>query len=164
MEIGFVGLGRMGFNMTLRLLKGGHRVVAWNRTADKTQEAANHGAVIAATIPEMVTKLAAPRAVWIMIPAGAPVDAMVDQLVPLLAKGDLVVDGGNSNYKDDRRRAERLATAGLMYVDAGTSGGIWGLQNGYCMMLGGPDEAIARLRPGLDTLAAGRWARATSRR
>ncbi len=153
MEIGFVGLGRMGFNMTLRLLQGGHRVVAWNRSADKTQEAARHGAVAAASVPELVKALAGPRVVWIMLPAGGPVEDMIDQLVPLLAQGDLVVDGGNSNYKDDQRRAKRLAEAGLLYADAGTSGGIWGLKNGYCMMVGGPDEAIARLEPGLDTLA-----------
>ncbi len=153
MDIGFVGLGRMGFNMTLRLLAGGHRVVAWNRSAGKTREAAAHGAEAAATIADLVRALAPPRAVWIMLPAGRPVDDLVEQLAPLLARGDLVVDGGNSNYRDDQRRAARLAPAGLLYADAGTSGGIWGLKNGYCMMLGGPDEAIARLKPGLDTLA-----------
>ncbi len=153
MDIGFVGLGRMGFNMTLRLLAGGHRVVAWNRSAEKTREAAAHGAEAAATIADLVRALAPPRAVWIMLPAGRPVDDLVEQLAPLLARGDLVVDGGNSNYRDDQRRAARLAPAGLLYADAGTSGGIWGLKNGYCMMLGGPDEAIARLKPGLDTLA-----------
>ncbi len=153
MEIGFVGLGRMGFNMTLRLLGGGHRVVAWNRSAEKTREAASHGAVAAESVADLVRALATPRAVWIMLPAGRPVDDMIDQLVPMLARGDLVVDGGNSNYKDDQRRAARLAQAGLHYADAGTSGGVWGLKNGYCMMVGGPDEAIARLRPALDTLA-----------
>ena len=153
MEIGFVGLGRMGFNMTLRLVQGGHKVVAWNRSADKTQEAARHGAVAAASVSDLVKGLASPRAIWIMLPAGKPVDDMIGQLVPMLAKGDLVVDGGNSNYKDDQRRAKNLAEIGLLYADAGTSGGIWGLKNGYCMMVGGPDEAIARLRPGLDTLA-----------
>ena len=153
MQIGFVGLGRMGFNMTLRLVQGGHKVVAWNRSADKTHEAASHGAVAAASIPELVKGLASPRVIWIMLPAGKPVDDMIAQLVPLLAKGDLVVDGGNSNYKDDQRRAKSLAEVGLLYADAGTSGGIWGLKNGYCMMVGGPDEAIARLKPALDTLA-----------
>ncbi len=153
MEIGFVGLGRMGFNMTLRLLGGGHRVVAWNRSAEKTREAASHGAVAADSVADLVRGLATPRVVWIMLPAGRPVDDMIDQLVPMLSRGDLVVDGGNSNYKDDQRRAARLAQAGLHYADAGTSGGIWGLKNGYCMMVGGTDEAIARLRPALDTLA-----------
>ncbi len=153
MEIGFVGLGRMGFNMTLRLLGGGHRVVAWNRSADKTREAASHGAVAAESVADLVRSLAAPRVVWIMLPAGRPVDDMIDQLVPMLSRGDLVVDGGNSNFKDDQRRAARLAQAGLLYADAGTSGGIWGLKNGYCMMVGGPEEAITRLKPALDTLA-----------
>jgi 6-phosphogluconate dehydrogenase len=153
MDIGFVGLGRMGLNMTRRLLAGGHRVVAWNRSPDKVQEAARHGAVPAATLADLAASLAAPRAVWVMLPAGEATDAAIRALAPSLARGDLVVDGGNSNFHDDRRRAAELAGAGLLYADAGTSGGIWGLQNGYCMMLGGPGEAIARLRPALDTLA-----------
>jgi 6-phosphogluconate dehydrogenase len=153
MEIGFVGLGRMGFNMTLRLLQGGHRVVAWNRSPEKVQEAAKHGAVAAGSIDELVAKLTAPRAIWVMLPAGAATDEAIGKLTSLLAPGDLVVDGGNSNFHDDQRRAKQLAAAGLLYADAGTSGGIWGLKNGYCMMLGGPGEAIARLKPGLDTLA-----------
>jgi 6-phosphogluconate dehydrogenase len=153
MEIGFVGLGRMGFNMTLRLLAGGHRVVAWDRSAETTKQAAARGATGVGSLAELARALAAPRAVWIMVPAGKPVDDLVEQLAGLLSRGDLVVDGGNSNFKDDRRRAERLAQVGIHYVDAGTSGGVWGLKNGYCMMLGGPDEAIAILRPALDTLA-----------
>ena len=153
MEIGFVGLGRMGFNMTLRLLRGGHRVVAWNRSPDKVQDAARHGAVGAASLADLAGRLAAPRAVWVMLPAGAATDDAIRALVPALAPGDLVVDGGNSNFHDDQRRAKELAGAGLLYADAGTSGGIWGLENGYCMMLGGPGEAIARLQPALDTLA-----------
>ena len=153
MDIGFVGLGRMGFNMTLRLLRGGHRVVAWNRSPDKVQDAARHGAVGAASLADLAGRLAAPRAVWVMLPAGAATDDAIRALVPALAPGDLVVDGGNSNFHDDPRRAKDLAGAGLLYADAGTSGGIWGLENGYCMMLGGPGEAIARLQPALDTLA-----------
>ena len=153
MEIGFVGLGRMGFNMTLRLLRGGHRVVAWNRSPDKVQDAARHGAVGAASLADLAGRLAAPRAVWVMLPAGAATDDAIRALVPALAPGDLVVDGGNSNFPADQRRAKELAGAGLLYADAGTSGGIWGLENGYCMMLGGPGEAIARLQPALDTLA-----------
>ena len=153
MEIGFVGLGRMGFNMTLRLLQGGHRVVAWNRSPDKVEEVARQGAVPAASLAELVAKLAAPRAVWVMLPAGAPTDEAIRAIAPGLSPGDLVVDGGNSNFRDDQRRAKELSASGLLYVDAGTSGGIWGLKNGYCMMLGGPAEAIARLKPGLDTLA-----------
>ncbi len=153
MDIGFVGLGRMGFNMTLRLLRGGHRVVAWNRSPEKVQEAAAQGAVAAATVADLVKALPTPRVVWIMLPAGATTDEMIEQLVPMLAKGDLVVDGGNTNFHDDKRRAARLAPAGIDYADVGTSGGIWGLQNGYCMMAGGSQAAIARLRPALDTLA-----------
>jgi 6-phosphogluconate dehydrogenase len=153
MEIGFVGLGRMGFNMTLRLLQGGHRVVAWNRSADKVEEVARQGAVAAASLADLVAKLATPRTVWIMLPAGAPTDDAIRAIAPALSPGDLVVDGGNSNFHDDQRRAKELAASGVLYADAGTSGGIWGLKNGYCMMLGGPAEAIARLKPGLDTLA-----------
>ena len=153
MEIGFVGLGRMGFNMTLRLLQGGHRVVAWNRSPDKVEEVARHGAIPAASLTDLAAKLSAPRAVWVMLPAGAPTDEAIRALMPAMAPGDLVVDGGNSNFRDDQRRAKELEGSGVLYADAGTSGGIWGLKNGYCMMLGGPTEALARLKPGLDTLA-----------
>ena len=153
MELGFVGLGRMGFNMTLRLVQGGHRVVAWNRSSDKIQEAVSHGAVAGASIPELVKSLAAPRIVWVMLPAGQATDDMIDQLTPLLRKGDLIVDGGNTNFHDDQRRAKKLADFGIHYADVGTSGGIWGLKNGYCMMAGGESESMARLRPALDTLA-----------
>jgi len=153
MEIGFVGLGRMGFNMTLRLLQGGHRIVAWNRSPEKVEEVARHGAVAAASLAELATKLAAPRVVWVMLPAGAATDEAIRAIAPGLAPGDLVVDGGNSNFRDDQRRAKELAASGVQYVDAGVSGGIWGLKLGYCMILGGPAEAIARLKPGLDTLA-----------
>ena len=153
MDIGFIGLGRMGFNMTLRLVGGSHRVVGWDRNADTVRDAAGKGAVAAGSIAELVQALPAPRAIWIMLPAGKPVDDTIDQLVPMLSKGDLVIDGGNSNFKDDQRRAARLAEAGMLYADVGTSGGIWGLKNGYCMMIGGADEAIARLKTGLDTLA-----------
>ena len=153
MEIGFVGLGRMGFNMVRRLLLGGHRVVAWNRSADKTEEAVQHGAIAASTIADLVKALQTPRVVWVMVPAGQATDAMIDELTPLLSQGDLIVDGGNTNFHDDQRRAKRLAEAGIHYVDVGTSGGIWGLANGYCMMAGGEDASIARLRSALDTLA-----------
>jgi 6-phosphogluconate dehydrogenase len=153
MEIGFVGLGRMGLNMTLRLLRGGHRVVAYDRGAEAVASAAANGARGASGLAELVTALAAPRTVWLMIPSGRPVDDTLDRLIPLLGRGDLVVDGGNSNYRDSVRRAERLAGSGMLFADAGTSGGIWGLANGYCLMVGGTDEAIARLKPALDTLA-----------
>ncbi len=153
MELGFLGLGRMGFNMTLRLVRGGHRVVAWNRSADKVQEAVAQGAEGASSVADVVAKLATPRVLWVMLPAGKATDEMIDQLVPLLAKGDLIVDGGNTNFHDDKRRAAKLAEAGIGYADVGTSGGVWGLQNGYCMMAGGEAGALSRLAPALDTLA-----------
>ena len=153
MEIGFVGLGRMGLNMTRRLLGGGHRVIAYDRSAEAVDAAAAAGATGAGSLDELVAGLAAPRAVWVMLPAGDATETTIRALTPLLAPGDLVVDGGNTNFHDDQRRARTLGDAGLLYADAGTSGGVWGLQNGYCMMVGGPDDAIARLRPALDTLA-----------
>ena len=153
MELGFVGLGRMGCNMTVRLLRGGHKLVAYDRAPAAVAEAARQGARGAASPADLVAGLASPRVVWLMIPAGKPVDDTLEQLEPLLSRGDLVVDGGNSNYKDGKRRAQRLAAHGVEFVDCGTSGGVWGLANGYCMMLGGSDEAIARLKPALDTLA-----------
>jgi 6-phosphogluconate dehydrogenase len=153
MDIGFVGLGRMGLNMTIRLARAGHRVVAWNRSPDKVAEARSHGAEGAATLEALVAALQPPRAIWAMIPAGKPVDDLLDVLMPLLKRGDLVVDGGNSNYRDSKRRAERLKAAGLELMDAGVSGGIWGLEVGYCMMLGGEPNSVARLKPALDSLA-----------
>ena len=153
MDIGMIGLGRMGYNMTLRLLGGKHRVVVFDRSAATVTEAGSHGATPAASLAALVAALPAPRAVWAMIPAGAPVDETIEALLPVLAPGDLFVDGGNSNYHDSRRRAQRLAAAGIQFVDAGVSGGVWGLQVGYCMMLGGAPAAIDRLRPALDTLA-----------
>ena len=153
MDIGFVGLGRMGLNMTRRLLRGGHRVVATNRSAGPVAEAAKEGAEPAASLAEVVKSLAAPRVLWLMIPSGQPVDDTLDQLLPLLSKGDLVVDGGNSWYKDSKRRHARARELGIEYVDAGTSGGIWGLQVGYCLMVGGEPAAVARLAPALATLA-----------
>jgi 6-phosphogluconate dehydrogenase len=153
MKIGFVGLGRMGFNMTLRLVRAGHSVVGYDPMPPPVDEAKAQGAIPAHTLEELVAKLEPPRVVWAMIPAGPPVDGLLDRLMPLLGPGDLFVDGGNSNYQDSRRRHERLAQAQLGFVDAGVSGGIWGLANGYCMMLGGESAAIARLRPALDALA-----------
>ena len=153
MEIGFVGLGRMGLNMTIRLMRAGHRVVAWDRGADPVAKAKAQGAVGAASLEELVESLAAPRAIWAMIPAGQPVDDLLDALLPRLERGDLMVDGGNSNYRDSKRRTERMKSAGLDFVDAGVSGGIWGLENGYCMMLGGDAKAVALLKPVLESLA-----------
>ncbi|HYC56747.1 MAG TPA: decarboxylating 6-phosphogluconate dehydrogenase [Candidatus Binatia bacterium] len=153
MDIGFVGLGRMGLNMTRRLLRGGHGVVAFDRSAEQVGEAVKAGAIAAGDLAGMVAALAPPRAIWAMIPAGGPVDDLIGNLVPLLQAGDVVVDGGNSNYKDTQRRARQLEQAGLHLVDAGTSGGIWGLELGYCIMAGGKPEALALLGPALDTLA-----------
>jgi 6-phosphogluconate dehydrogenase len=153
MELGFVGLGRMGLNMTIRLLRAGHAVVGHDRTRPPIDEAVRQGARPAYSLEEMAIALRAPRVVWLMIPAGAPVDEMLDRLGGILSRGDLIVDGGNSNWRDGRRRAERARAAGFEFVDCGTSGGIWGLENGYCMMLGGESAAIDRLAPALDTLA-----------
>jgi 6-phosphogluconate dehydrogenase len=153
MEIGMVGLGRMGLNMTIRLLRAGHQVVSTDRSPSAIEQAARHGARAAPTLDELARSLDPPRAVWAMIPAGKPVDELIEALAPRLGRGDILVDGGNSNYKDSTRRARALADAGIAFVDAGTSGGIWGLEAGYCLMLGGEGAAIRRLAPALDTLA-----------
>jgi 6-phosphogluconate dehydrogenase len=153
MEFGMIGLGRMGGNMVRRLLKGGHRAVVWNKTPEPIQELAQTEAIPAASLEEFVSKLTAPRAIWMMIPAGEATQSTIDYLVPLLSPGDLIIDGGNSNYKDSMARAEALAVHGLHFVDVGTSGGIWGLTEGYSMMIGGSAEAVARIRPILETLA-----------
>ena len=155
MEIGMIGLGRMGANMSKRLAGGGHRVVAFDRHPEKVQELVNQGCVGAASIEELVQKLKAPRAIWLMIPAGAPVDQTLDMLIPLLAPHDLIIDGGNSYYKDSMRRAVMLKGKNLNFVDVGTSGGIWGISEGYSMMIGGEKEAVDRLNPIFETLAPG---------
>jgi len=153
MPLGFVGLGRMGSNMVTRLLQGGHSVVAWDVNADAVRAVAGAGARGAASLAELAGALAPPRAGWVMVPAGEPTERTVRELAGLLAAGDTIVDGGNSYYKDDIRRAAELAARGLSYVDAGTSGGIWGLRLGYCLMVGGPAPAVARLEPVFRTLA-----------
>ncbi len=153
MEIGMIGLGRMGGNMTRRLLQGGHRVVVFDRNADAVQAAEAEGATAAGSLAELVQSLQPPRPVWMMVPAGAPVEATIAELSPLMSSGDVLIDGGNSNYKDTIRRAEALAPTGIRYVDAGTSGGIWGLTEGYCLMVGGEPEAYALIEPALTTLA-----------
>jgi len=153
MQLGFVGLGRMGSNMVTRLLQGGHSVVAWDVNADAVRAVAAAGARGAASLAELAGVLAPPRAVWVMVPAGEPTEKTVRELTGLLAAGDTIVDGGNSYYKDDVRRAAELAPRGLFYVDAGTSGGIWGLRLGYCLMVGGPAPAVTRLEPVFRTLA-----------
>ncbi|HEX5437111.1 MAG TPA: decarboxylating 6-phosphogluconate dehydrogenase [Gemmatimonadaceae bacterium] len=156
MKIGMVGLGRMGANMTTRLLEGGHTVVVYDRNADAVATAAEGGAVPSASLEEVVRQLAAPRAVWIMVPAGGPTEDTVRALAALLDRGDTIIDGGNSNYKDSMRRAESVAPRGIAFVDVGTSGGIWGLAEGYSMMVGGERAAAERLRPIFETLAPGK--------
>jgi 6-phosphogluconate dehydrogenase len=153
MEIGFVGLGRMGKNMVLRLLAGGHRVVAWNRSSEPMAEVIAKGATAARDFADLVAQLTPPRVVWVMLPAGDVTEKTLGDLAPLFARGDILVDGGNAHYKDSRRRAAELAARGLMFVDAGTSGGIWGLEIGYCLMVGGERAAVDRIAPVLATLA-----------
>ncbi len=153
MRIGFIGLGRMGANMVRRLLRDGHAIVAYNRTAEKTREIATEGAEPAFTLAELVAKLEKPRAIWIMVPAGDATEAQIDELAELLEPGDTIVDGGNTNYHDDRRRHPKLKEQGIRYVDAGVSGGIWGLKVGYCMMVGGEPEAVQPLEPIFRSLA-----------
>ena len=153
MDLGFVGLGRMGGNMVTRLVQGGHRVVAYDRSPGAAALAKASGAEIVGTLAELADALRAPRAVWVMVPAGEPTESTIATLADTLARDDIVVDGGNTRWTDDVRRGRELAARGLSYVDAGTSGGIWGLQNGYCLMVGGESAAIARLAPVLTTLA-----------
>jgi len=153
MRIGFVGLGRMGANMVRRLLRDGHEVVAYNRTPEKTKEIAGEGATAAFSIGELVEKLEKPRAVWIMVPAGDATEAQIEELLEHLQAGDTIIDGGNTNFHDDQRRQRDLAAKGINYVDAGTSGGIWGLQVGYCLMVGGEKEAVEPLEPIFKSLA-----------
>jgi 6-phosphogluconate dehydrogenase len=153
MRIGFVGLGRMGGNMVRRLLRDGHEVVAYNRTPEKTKEIEGEGAIASFTIAELVEKLEKPRAVWIMVPAGDATEAQIDELMEHLEPGDTIIDGGNTNFHDDQRRHGELAAKGIHYVDAGTSGGVWGLQVGYCLMVGGEDAAVTPLEPIFTSLA-----------
>jgi 6-phosphogluconate dehydrogenase len=153
MELGMIGLGRMGANMTERLVLGGHRVITYDRSAEAVHRVVDKGAVGAHSLADFVKQLSLPRAIWLMVPSGDPVDQTIEQLLPQLSKGDILIDGGNSNYKDSIRRAERLKQQGLHFVDAGTSGGIWGLKVGYCMMVGGEKEIVARLEPIFKTLA-----------
>jgi len=155
MELGMIGLGRMGGNMTARLLKGGHTLVVYDPNPQAVQAAAAAGAMPADSIPALVKQLAPPRAVWIMVPAGEPTESTIQTLLGLLAPGDSVIDGGNSNYKDSLRRAALLREHGLSFVDVGTSGGIWGLAEGYSLMIGGEKDSVERLRPIFETLAPG---------
>jgi 6-phosphogluconate dehydrogenase len=154
MQLGMIGLGRMGANMVRRLMKGGHECVVYDVSPDSVKELAGEGATGSESMEDFVGKLEKPRSVWLMVPA-AVVDSTLDELVPLLDEGDAVIDGGNSYYRDDIRRAERLAKDKIDYVDTGTSGGVWGLDRGYCLMIGGPDASVERLDPIFATLAPG---------
>ncbi len=153
MKLAMIGLGRMGANMTQRLIRGGHEVVAYDLREEAVARAVETGAAGAVSLEEVVSRLEAPRVVWLMVPAGDPVDGTLASLAPLLDAGDVIVDGGNSNFKDTLRRAAELEERGLTLVDAGTSGGIWGLAEGYSLMVGGSPEAVERVRPALETLA-----------
>ncbi|MDQ3950178.1 MAG: decarboxylating 6-phosphogluconate dehydrogenase [Gemmatimonadota bacterium] len=153
MQIGIIGLGRMGANMATRLVRGGHDVVAYSHGSNAAARAATAGAVSAASLDDLVRRLHPPRAVWVMVPAGEPTETTVASLGERLARGDVVIDGGNSNYKDSMRRAATLAERGVRLIDVGTSGGIWGLAEGYSLMVGGDAAAAERLRPIFETLA-----------
>ncbi|GAB4244615.1 MAG: decarboxylating 6-phosphogluconate dehydrogenase [Thermoleophilia bacterium] len=155
MELGIIGLGRMGANMARRLLASGHRVVANNRSPGPIDEIAQEGAVPAYSPEELVRILVPPRSVWVMVPAGGPTEQMVEHLAEILSPGDTVVDGGNSYYRDSVRRYEELKSRGLNFVDVGTSGGVWGLSEGYSLMVGGESEPVERLRPVFESLAPG---------
>ncbi|BAK33018.1 NAD-dependent 6-phosphogluconate dehydrogenase [Microlunatus phosphovorus NM-1] len=154
MQLGMVGLGRMGANIVRRLMRDGHECVVYDVSADSVAELASEGAIGANSPEDFVAKLSGPRAVWVMIPASLT-GKIVDQFAELLEPGDTIIDGGNSNYRDDVRRARKLAEQGINYVDIGTSGGVFGLERGYCLMVGGPDEAVERLDPILKTIAPG---------
>jgi 6-phosphogluconate dehydrogenase len=153
MQIGMIGLGRMGSGMTQRLVSGGHDVVAFDLDPAARERAAAAGATPAATPKELVGKLEAPRVVWVMVPAGDPTEIAIDELAELLDSGDAIVDGGNSRYTDSQRRAAQLSTHGIEFADAGVSGGVWGLEEGYCLMVGAAPETFARVEPALRTLA-----------
>ncbi len=155
MQLGMIGLGRMGANMVRRLMRGGHECVVYDRNTDAVKQLAGEGPVGAFSLEEFVEKLQTPRAIWLMVPSGV-VDASLAELKPLLQAGDIVIDGGNSYYIDDIRRAGELADLGIKYMDVGTSGGVWGLERGYCLMIGGPDDAAQHLDPIFKALAPGR--------
>lgn len=153
MELGFIGLGKMGMNMVTRLRRDNHRVVVFDRSADLVKQAEGQGCVAASSLADMIGKLTAPRTVWVMVPSGAPTEETVQAVAALLQPGDTIVDGGNTRFHDDVRRAADLKKKQLHYVDAGTSGGIWGLKVGYCLMIGGEEAPVKRLTPLFTTLA-----------
>jgi len=155
MKLGMIGLGRMGGNIARRLMRGGHGVVVFDQNAEAVKELAGEGAEGASSLADLHGRLDTPAIVWVMLPAGQPTEATIDALAELAKPGDIVIDGGNSFYKDDIRRAAALKPRGIRYVDVGTSGGVWGLERGYCMMIGGDTEVVRHLDPIFDTLAPG---------
>ncbi len=155
MQIGMVGLGKMGANMTRRLMRGGHQVVVTDLSADNVRQLASEGAVASSSLDDFVTKLGKPRVAWLMVPAGDPTEQTVQALAKKFERGDILIDGGNSYFKDDIRRGEQLKEKGIHYLDVGTSGGVWGLERGYCMMIGGSKDAFQQLNPIFKTLAPG---------
>ena len=156
MQLGMVGLGRMGANMTRRLMRGGHQLVVSDLSPAAVKQLAGEGAVASSSLDDLVSKVTAPRAIWIMVPAGEATEKTVEALLAKLSSGDTIIDGGNSFFKDDVRRSQLCKPKGVHYVDVGTSGGVWGLDRGYCMMIGGPKQAVSRLDPIFKTLAPGR--------
>ncbi len=156
MQIGMIGLGKMGGNMVRRLMKGGHSCVVYDPRIDVVTAFGKEGATPAKSLEELVSKLQKPRAVWIMVPAGDPTESTVQSLAKLLEAGDTIIDGGNSFFKDDVRRSKEVGKKGIQYIDAGTSGGVWGIERGYCLMVGGPKEAVSRVEPVFLTLAPGK--------
>lgn len=156
MQLGMVGLGRMGANMTRRLMRGGHQLVVSDLSPEAIKQLAGEGAVASSSLDDLVGKLKAPHAVWIMVPAGDPTEKTVQALLSRMQAGGVIIDGGNSYFKDDVRRSKLCAAKGVDYIDVGTSGGVWGLDRGYCMMIGGPKESVLRLDPIFKTLAPGR--------
>ncbi len=156
MQLGMIGLGRMGANMVRRLMHGGHNCVVWDTNPNNVKQLASEGATGAESLDDFIAKLSKPRAIWIMVPAGAATEKTVTDLAARMDSGDNIIDGGNSYFKDDARRALALRDKGINYIDVGTSGGVWGLERGYCMMIGGPEETFHHLDPIFKTLAPGR--------
>ncbi|MGQ3685360.1 MAG: phosphogluconate dehydrogenase (NAD(+)-dependent, decarboxylating) [Candidatus Loosdrechtia sp.] len=156
MQLGVIGLGRMGANIVRRLMRGGHQCVVFTRDPDKVKQLVEEGAIGAASPDDLISKLSKPRAVWVMVPAGEPTEMTIKALAGYMEANDIIIDGGNSHYKDDVRRAKTLAEKGIRYLDAGTSGGVWGLERGYCLMVGGEPEIVKQVSPILETLAPGR--------